>query len=27
MENNEYPRALSHDERHAAEAAFSGRPL
>jgi hypothetical protein len=27
MENNEHPRALSHDERHAAEAAFSGRPL
>src|SRR5215467_5280310 len=27
MENNEQPRALSHDERHAAEAAFSGRPL
>jgi len=27
MENNESPRALSHDERHAAEAAFSGRPL
>ena len=27
MENNESPRVLSHDERHAAEAAFSGRPL
>ena len=27
MENNENPRALSHDERHAAEAAFAGRPL
>ena len=27
MENNASPRALSHDERHAAEAAFSGRPL
>jgi hypothetical protein len=27
MENNEIPRALSHDERQAAEAAFSGRPL
>ena len=25
MDNNETPRALSHDERHAAEAAFSGR--
>jgi len=27
MENRENPRALSHDERHAAEAAFAGRPL
>ena len=27
MDNNENPRALSHDERHAAEAAFAGRPL
>jgi len=28
MENKESPRrALSHDERHAAEAAFAGRPL
>lgn len=27
MANNENPRALSHDERHAAEAAFAGRPL
>jgi hypothetical protein len=27
MKNNEPPRALSHDERHAAEAAFAGRPL
>ena len=26
MDNNETPRALSHDERHAADAAFSGRP-
>ena len=27
MANNENPRALSHDERHAAEAAFARRPL
>ena len=27
MAKNENPRALSHDERHAAEAAFAGRPL
>ena len=27
MANNENPRALSHDERHAAEAAFAGRSL
>jgi hypothetical protein len=27
MQNKENPRALSHDERHAAEAAFAGRPL
>lgn len=27
MENTPNPRALSHDERHAAEAAFAGRPL
>ena len=27
MGNNKNHRALSHDERHAAEAAFSGRPL
>ena len=27
MTNKENPRALSHDERHAAEAAFAGRPL
>ena len=27
MANNENPRVLSHDERHAAEAAFAGRPL
>ncbi len=27
MDNNENPRALSHDERNAAEAAFAGRPL
>jgi hypothetical protein len=27
MENSQNPRALSHDERHAAEAAFAGRPL
>lgn len=26
MDNNERPRSLSHDERHAAEAAFAGRP-
>ncbi|HET8721775.1 MAG TPA: DUF6573 family protein [Nitrospira sp.] len=26
MDNNQIPRALSHDERHAADAAFSGRP-
>ena len=26
MEHNNSPRALSHDERHAAEAAFAGRP-
>jgi hypothetical protein len=27
MENTQHPRALSHDERHAAEAAFAGRPF
>jgi len=27
MQNKENPRALSHDERYAAEAAFAGRPL
>jgi hypothetical protein len=27
MEPNKLPRALSHDEQHAAEAAFSGRPF
>jgi hypothetical protein len=27
MENKENPRGLSHDERHAAEAAFAGRPF
>jgi len=27
MQHKENPRALSHDERHAAEAAFAGRPL
>jgi len=27
MQHKEHPRALSHDERHAAEAAFAGRPL
>ena len=27
MHNKENPRVLSHDERHAAEAAFAGRPL
>ena len=27
MEQNETPRALSHDEQHAAEAAFAGRPF
>ena len=27
MQNKENPRALSHDERQAAEAAFAGRPL
>jgi len=27
MQHIENPRALSHDERHAAEAAFAGRPL
>jgi hypothetical protein len=26
MDNTQSPRALSHDERHAAEAAFAGRP-
>ena len=26
MDNQQPPRALSHDERHAAEAAFAGRP-
>lgn len=27
MENNRSPRVLSHDERHAADAAFAGRPF
>jgi uncharacterized protein DUF6573 len=27
MDNNQTPRALSHDEKNAAEAAFAGRPL
>jgi len=27
MEHSQNPRALSHDERHAAEAAFAGRPF
>lgn len=27
MDNNQTPRALSHDEKNAADAAFSGRPL
>ena len=27
MQHKENPRVLSHDERHAAEAAFAGRPL
>ncbi len=27
MANNQTPRALSHDEKHAAEAAFAGRPF
>lgn len=27
MVNNQTPRALSHDEKHAAEAAFAGRPF
>ncbi len=27
MEQNQTPRALSHDEQHAAEAAFAGRPF
>lgn len=27
MDNNQTPRVLSHDERHAADAAFAGRPF